>query len=877
MPAEESIVAETTRESNVRQGSGGTSRSKRRWTDTETESRQTGDDHANHPKRQRVSRACDQCRSKKDKCDGVQPACSTCVSLCRPCTYKSNPKKRGLPTGYIRTLELLWGLVFCKVQGSEEVARALLKTANIPSHLATMGKESEGADSILSAWKNSAVLKDIEKLLSLLDQPEEESGRTDSVSGETDASRQQGGSNSLSSLPLEWHMPEGLRNVEENLASHTVSLETNQTPDSSGRPSTSILRDCGTQVDLPEGLPEEPRRHGIAEAGSRNPVSERFAALPSLQLPSNAWRLFDIYFSYTHCWFPIIEKHDVLRTAFCYNEDVQVSCSTPGSGDHAAVWSILTLASIQDASTVSCNQVPDNPGGCLQPEVLYSVARGLIPLENGQYEVGHIQALLILSLVKFGRQDWSAAWFLVGYAIRIALHLGLDCPLVGESKEASDGKPSARWKHVFLGCFALETLIASRTGRLPQLRKEDAARIGTLDEDGLEEWHPWEDLAGLRPQGTSRHSFRRGPLHSVSTFNRLVSLLYILNDLCYCKHGQITSSSQLEGIAKDLQRWASELPKRCHVSLPQNPTMASSPHLLGLHIAYQSTTAALYLHLETLRNDPVVFQRCFNDDRASSSDRIIQLLQAYVETYSVSATPPTFEIFLKLADCGLCHEQASSVNSSTRLELKQRLHAMYSKMAVVWAPKDKAIETNSTAEMTMAAVLPNTAVHHHAGHGPSRSEDNPGLQSPQGMTVGRRPGAVEDTRLRNTSQDSAVSPSWMTTLPNIDTDMSVSFPTPPSFTTGCGTSEASEQFSQSNQPQPHNSSTNTLNPRIPVRPNLVSSLRPTGFQRQQTHHVSNMDLISVNVHRYGPPQQPRIPQDLDALFDELASLDGAEK
>lgn len=873
MPAEESIAAEKTRESNGRQGSGGASRSKRRWTDMEAESRQSGDDNTNTPKRQRVSRACDQCRSKKDKCDGVQPVCSTCISLCRACTYKSNPKKRGLPTGYIRTLELLWGLVFCKVKGSEEVARALLKTANIPSHLATMGKEGEGADSILSAWKNSVVLKEIEKMLALLDHPEEESGRASTVSCETDASRQPERSNSLSSLSLEWRIPEDLVDMEGNIASHTVSSETARTPDPSGRSSSPrVFRDCGTQVDLPEQLPEEPRRDGIAEAGSRKPVHpEGFghATPSSIQLPSNAWRLFDIYFSYTHCWFPIIEKHDVLRTAFCYNEgDVRVSCSTPGSGDHAAMWSILSLASIQDASLVSHRQVPENHDGCLEPDILYAVARSLIPPENGHYEIGHIQALLILSMVKFGRQDWFTAWFLIGYAIRIALHLGLDRPSTGESKEAADRKSNARRKHVFLGCFVLETLIASRTNRLPQLRKEDAARIGTVDEDGLEEWHPWEDLAGLRPQGTSRDSFRRGPLHALSTFNRLVSLLSILNDLCRCKHSQTATPSKLESIAQDLQRWVSELPKSCHVSLPPKLSTQSAPHLLGLHIAYESTVTALHLYAETLRNDQVFLERYLNG-RVTCSNTLIQLLHAYVETYSLSATSPTFEIFLKLADGGLCDRPANSLASNAGLELKHKFQAMFSQLAVVWAPKDKAVGANSTAEITRAAVCLDRAAHDHPSRVPNRSQDHTAPQFPQGrINLDRIIDAVEDIPPRNTSRDSAVSPSWMRT------NISASLPTPsPSLTTTCGASESSAQFSwrkdsMNNQFRQHDS-TNALNPTIPMS---------SGFQHRQSHDSSSIDIGSlITVDRYGPPQQPRIPQDLDALFDELASLDGAEK
>jgi len=60
--------------------------------------------------RKRVSQACDRCRSRKDKCDGNKPTCSTCLTNGRDCSYDANVKKRGLPEGYVRGLEKLWGL-----------------------------------------------------------------------------------------------------------------------------------------------------------------------------------------------------------------------------------------------------------------------------------------------------------------------------------------------------------------------------------------------------------------------------------------------------------------------------------------------------------------------------------------------------------------------------------------------------------------------------------------------------------------------------------------------------------------------------------------------------------------------------------------------
>ncbi|GAB1205418.1 hypothetical protein APSETT445_004093 [Aspergillus pseudonomiae] len=319
--------------SDMRQASGN-SKAKRRLIDADDDNRSNtaADEHTSNPKRQRVSRACDSCRSKKDKCDGVQPVCSTCASLSRPCTYKANPKKRGLPTGYIRTLELLWGLVFCKIKGSEDVVRALLKAANMPSHLSTMGKEAEGSDTLLFSWKNSAVLRDVERMLTLLEQPEDEQDKELRAPGDSDSPQDAEGSSVLSS------------------------------------------------------------------------------------------------------------------------------------------------------DTLEC----------------------LIPGEEGAYDIGHVQALLILSLIKLGQQEWAAAWVLVGQAVRISQCLRLDRPPSTQLINEDGLKSPGRAKHVFLGCFLLETIVAMQTDQIPSLRKGDLMRIGPINEDGLEEWHPWEDQTGLRPVESSR-------------------------------------------------------------------------------------------------------------------------------------------------------------------------------------------------------------------------------------------------------------------------------------------------------------------------------------------------------------------------------------
>jgi hypothetical protein len=61
--------------------------------------------------RKRSSRACDQCRKTKSKCEKTQAnpeLCKTCASIDIACTYIGPSYKRGPPKGYIHAIERRW-------------------------------------------------------------------------------------------------------------------------------------------------------------------------------------------------------------------------------------------------------------------------------------------------------------------------------------------------------------------------------------------------------------------------------------------------------------------------------------------------------------------------------------------------------------------------------------------------------------------------------------------------------------------------------------------------------------------------------------------------------------------------------------------------
>jgi hypothetical protein len=118
------------------------------------------------PKRLRVSRACEQCRSKKIKCDGIQPTCTPCASQSIRCTYGASPKKRGLAPGSVsaldRTVKLLQrvlGLLLVSVKGADHALVALVQ-----QHAKALLEDAEDGQRLTKRWKEGIVLSTLQSL-----------------------------------------------------------------------------------------------------------------------------------------------------------------------------------------------------------------------------------------------------------------------------------------------------------------------------------------------------------------------------------------------------------------------------------------------------------------------------------------------------------------------------------------------------------------------------------------------------------------------------------------------------------------------------------------------------------------------------------------
>ncbi|KAJ7182720.1 hypothetical protein C8R43DRAFT_940827 [Mycena crocata] len=118
-------------------------------------------------KNKKVSRACNTCRLKRKKCDGLEP-CIFCTETKVECSYSREPRRRGPPSGYLRftetrvaLLETLLGL-FIQTSGPES-AHMLYDAARKLTEESTTHTQDVW-DSYKQSWTDSNASRAVHEL-----------------------------------------------------------------------------------------------------------------------------------------------------------------------------------------------------------------------------------------------------------------------------------------------------------------------------------------------------------------------------------------------------------------------------------------------------------------------------------------------------------------------------------------------------------------------------------------------------------------------------------------------------------------------------------------------------------------------------------------
>ncbi|KFY57344.1 hypothetical protein V496_06461 [Pseudogymnoascus sp. VKM F-4515 (FW-2607)] len=618
----------------------------------EPEARESQPDISKPPKK-RVSQACSRCRSRKDKCDGKKPTCSACADVDEVCVYDSATKKRGLPEGYVRGLEKLWGISLRKTDGLEATILKIIETSDTDPHsLAKIWNDKEGNETLVETWRRSKVYQELDRLLPLLDLSDDKPGKRKRI-------------DTTPSQRLE-EIPNRLPSIQAHFGE-----EQNPSP-------TSTL-----------GHPNDTVATAQENFGSKfSTISRDITIRSTLVLPERTWNLIDVYFSYTHCWFPIIEKHELLRLSYQYSQ-IESASSPHKSGGLAVLWAVLAYADHQSRAVKPYTTTNDKDSDWTVDR-LYEECKVHIPPEEGDFELGHVQALLLLTLLNMGQGRWSGAWILIGKAVRIAIDLGFN--------QATDKK--CLNAHVLLGCFALDTLVALHLDRTPQLRVADIRQIRTIDEDGLDEWNPWVDCLSLQRNSADG---RRGPAASLSTFSCFIRLTAILNNITHDESPGTIRAHKCQELMDELGS--------CSEMNPLKSTSASStgdgtrppllPHQYHLHIAHLSTVSAVYAYLDASGNEGQASNGANHRVLAASVYKTMLFIVGHSEAFGLLIVPPTFACFIKVTLRGFNEVPQSALDDqhATSAEWQERMLHSLSAMSTVW-PAFKPLQTILEANLT---------------------------------------------------------------------------------------------------------------------------------------------------------------------------------
>ncbi|CAI7635515.1 unnamed protein product [Penicillium pancosmium] len=830
------------------------------------------------PRRKRVSRACDRCRSKKDKCDGIRPTCSACQASGQSCSYDPHAKKRGLPEGYVRGLEKLWALSICNIDGFEDTMLAMLgataDSADRRAKLMSVWSDDTSSESLHETWKSSRLYGALEKMLS----GSEQTPATGAGTGTGKRSR-----NPNDDLDGSWGYrfgressplgPTAPRIVGPVSLSHSQSLSHPHSPTA--------------------------KRTRLAQSQSQShsqPQSDRSITSSSpqtLQLPAQTSQLLDIYFAATHSWLPILAKHNTLRASYLYaNTTVALTATSPGSGDHAALWAILSYTITQSRADPRSTSSPSpSPAGTLSlAKEYYNISRHLIPLEKDGYELGHIQALLLLTLVNMGLEDWTAAWLLSGQAVRMAMAMGL-----GSFTDMRRSDELRQGKAVFLGCFVIDSLLSFRLRRCPAMSANDIAPVGLLEEDGLEEWNSWADVlpsASSTSTNTTHGKVppRRGPLMSLSCFNRLIELASVLNKISRNLSMGYKPSTFAQQLVMDLKQWDDNLPLGCRLIGPESiyPERHSAllPHQSYLGLTYVATLLWLYISLIPGEQGLHRSQRPATEGTKKLLYRGLAMLAQHLDNFPICGLPPMFEFGLRTIS-----EQAFS--------LRQNVDSSDSFPFARWADE---FRQKSSALVECWPVYGSLVV------GMERGQQTQSQQQTQPQSNGYHP---SPTNFGNGG--GGIIPAPITAVPSVPVPVPVPAPMPEQVNYASSIMGISMPVDGQSLTPKDTIMENTDLPMMPVdnmsgplepmemeklpqsqtqpqqRPDAVYPSRP---HQQQPHHPSTPDstsILSTNPYASAPNSAPTStsipgpgpgpapgPEDLDAIFKDLAYLDTTE-
>ncbi|CAG8365171.1 unnamed protein product [Penicillium salamii] len=549
----------------------------------------------NRVKRRKISVACDDCRTRKVRCDGVQPVCGPCskrAELGVQCNYTGELEKR--------KANQLYGSLLCEeldIHANRQIDRYI-------SNLETRIKQLEGGEGSQGLERGPTPTSTPRPTL-----PSPTPGRA--------LPETPGTYRSIQSQPGV-HTPASQRNgvnammgaVEEERASQGFFGSSS---------AAGFMRQIRTAVDkkvapdyrrpLAPRLPVSSTLLSTRTENAQNPVANY--VLPPRKMADS---LMEVYWDYVFPLYPFLISAQMKR------EYARIwAGETPESDENMLM---CTLNVIFALASQLADFVPPKEREA-SADAFFSRAKGLLQFnlwDTGS--AGLIQCLLLMAQYLQSTDSAHQCWIVTGLAIRNAQSLGLHLPETISSLQSFQEQQLAR--KIWHGCVLMDRVISMTFGR-PAMITKSASGAVPLPAAVDEEFIPSESgsEASQPPDRPSMMAFFGKTLELYDIMNDVLESLYDPStdssgeDIHNFYFNNITGEGERTIFELDhcLSRWTKSLPEHLR---GDSALVSANPIFCRQSIVLR----ARFLHVRILLFRPTLSRYCAIRDNTTSDSLI---------------------------------------------------------------------------------------------------------------------------------------------------------------------------------------------------------------------------------------------------------------
>ncbi|GFG23844.1 hypothetical protein IFM61606_03736 [Aspergillus udagawae] len=534
------------------------------------------------PKRRKVAVACDECRARKVRCDGIQPVCGPCTKRSDArCVYTGEPEKRRAVRNYIASLENK--IRHLESPSGQQVSRYAQSTS--PFNQVSPSVQSSGQPSPSQTVP-----------LNRLD------GRNGFSAGT--------GGQPSNAVYRRLERPLDTEGRDDGVNAMMGSLEEErQTQGFFGSSSaTSFMRQIKTavekRVDSPNRRASESILGNAPQSSFLSKRSERRSTISNYVLPprKTAESLMDVYWRFVFPLYPLVDSIHLRK-------------------EYSKLWTGETLDSDENMLMCTFNVIfalacqladfipPDEREA--SADAFFSRAKDLL-----HFNLWHggsaalIQCLLLMAQYLQSTDSAHQCWIVTGLAIRNAQSLGLHLPQTIARLLSFQEQQLAR--KIWHGCVLMDRVISMTFGRPTMISKASCGSVplpATVDEEYIP-----AALGGEVRQPMDRPSV-------MAFYAKSLELYEILNDILlslykavpeenpediydfYFNKGPDEGERTIFELDRALTKWTQSLPPHLRGDTPSKPEDAVFYH--------QSVVLrARFLHVRMLLFRPILSKYC---------------------------------------------------------------------------------------------------------------------------------------------------------------------------------------------------------------------------------------------------------------------------